>query len=250
MKTKVYGRIIYKTEVKNHFFSQKTFDKYYLIPYDHFYDELEIIKLKEGQGFYFQCTDPDYDHHDNVIIQASQNFFTIYPDLARDVKIIYHKKASLKYDLGLELSAAITCLKSLYQVYEMELNEDEIYSFSVALSSGASFFVGQKPLILRSDRSRLYRMPKRALPRFSYNIIPVEGIKISEDQVKLRFNHNAHYYQQNSIPHFNDQLVNDYELAIYDVYPELLEQYSRLTKKYLDVMVTGFGDAFIAMKKE
>lgn len=247
MQINCYGRIIY--QIKSYYHGLWPFGKVYfklwLKPY---FDNFDIITIeKSDNGVELTCNDDEYQRNNNGIIKAVNHFFTLNNELKQNIDISLQKNGPPYSGLEYSSSHAVNTFILLHRFYKVNMNDEDLYAFASLISYEASIFVKNEPIIVNTHNFRFKRPHPNFLPE-KYEVI-LTKVVVDEKLVVEKYLNNCNYYRkQNNINHANIYR-NTVEMACYDSYDGLHKQYNELLKKgYVDVLLVGFGEAFLCWK--
>lgn len=216
-----------------------------------FYDILEITKSNMFE-FIQSGINVDVSVEDNLCTKAFKLLKSHY-DIS-NVRIHIRKQIPMGAGLGGGSSDAVTVLKSLVQLFELEVAKDELLNLSTQLGSDCPFFV-DGGMQLASGRGEILNKFKLDIsPCFLVLINP--GIHISTQEAYSSISCASKLTSikdilSQPISTWENKLVNDFESSIFEKHPAIKD----VKKELYDLgavyaSMSGSGSSVFAFFKE
>lgn len=170
------------------------------------------------------------------------------------VKIFLEKTSPVGAGLGGGSADAAFTLKMLNEICSLGLDEDRLAGYAARLGSDCAFFIYNRPMI-GEGRGEILTEYSLDLEGLDLQVLTPEGVAVStadayrgirpsEPEVSLREALSRPVYQ------WKDCLVNDFEVTVFDKYPEL----AAIKKSLYDsgavyASMSGSGSALFALYK-
>lgn len=170
------------------------------------------------------------------------------------VKIFLEKTSPVGAGLGGGSADAAFTLKMLNEICSLGLDEDRLAGYAARLGSDCAFFIYNRPMI-GEGRGEILTEYSLDLEGLDLQVLTPEGVAVStadayrgirpsEPEVSLR------EALSRPVDQWKDCLVNDFEVAVFDKYPEL----AAIKKSLYDsgavyASMSGSGSALFALYK-
>ncbi|GEO07922.1 4-(cytidine 5'-diphospho)-2-C-methyl-D-erythritol kinase [Segetibacter aerophilus] len=206
-------------------------------------DALEIIP---SQDFSFQTTGLPVNGaiDDNLCVKAYHLLKKDFPDLPA-VTIHLHKAIPMGAGLGGGSADGAFMLNMLNKHFQLQLSEEKLISYALQLGSDCPFFIINKPCFATGRGENLTRVE---LDLASYKIVLVNpGIHVSTKEAFARLTparplKSVSEIIKQPIPTWKNELVNDFEKTVFDLYPAIKNLKEQLYEKgALYASMTGSG---------
>lgn len=216
-----------------------------------FYDALEAI---EDNRFSFESTGiPCGDVADNLCVKAFHLLKKDFPHLPH-VKMHLHKVIPAGGGLGGGSADGAFTLKLLNEKFEMGLSEEKLCEYALQLGSDCPFFIINHPCFASGRGEILTEIP---LSLKGYSLLMImpgihistkkifQGIQISNSDVSI-----AEVIRL-PIGEWKQQLKNDFEPVVFEMYPELEKIKTQLYHSgAIYAAMTGTGSSVYGIFKE
>lgn len=170
------------------------------------------------------------------------------------VKIFLEKTSPVGAGLGGGSADAAFTLKMLNEICSLGLDEDRLAGYAARLGSDCAFFIYNRPMI-GEGRGEILTEYSLDLEGLDLQVLTPEGVAVStadayrgirpsEPEVSLR------EVLSRPVDQWKDCLVNDFEVTVFDKYPEL----AAIKKSLYDsgavyASMSGSGSALFALYK-
>ena len=248
MKINSYGKIDLKLKVTKNYFNTNFKTSSLSVPFFDNYDILSIDKKIDENEPLFIDDSNKLDRINNSIIETKEYFFkeNKYLNLDKNIKINLKKNIPIGSGLGMRISNAISTYKLLYNYYNIPINSLNFKKFANNYGIFGSFFIYLKPVQI-SNKGELKFLDKNVFDlKNKIKLITNSDIIIDKEKVLKQYKKHYKYYKKNTKNHAN--FYNNYELACYDVYPELYKRFLNLKKEYKYIIILNIGSSFICIK--
>ncbi|MEP6595688.1 MAG: 4-(cytidine 5'-diphospho)-2-C-methyl-D-erythritol kinase [Ginsengibacter sp.] len=187
-----------------------------------FFDTLEIISTSGKNEFTFSGLPVINDQH-NLCIKAYDLLKKDFPELPF-IKLHLHKAIPAGAGLGGGSADGVFTLKMLNDKFLLGLSKAQLKDYALQLGSDCPFFLYNQPC---SATKRGEQLEPINLNLSSYKILLVNpGIHIDTSWAFLQIKPGK---QKNSIKEtitqpvktWNEQLINDFEIPVFESYPEI-----------------------------
>lgn len=189
-----------------------------------FYDVLEIIQSEDkstsftGSGLAIEVTG-----NDNLCIKAYELFKKDFPDLPA-LKIHLHKAIPSGAGLGGGSADAAFTLSLLNKKFNLNVSTGELINYALQLGSDCPFFIINKPCFA-TGKGEILEPIQTDLPAYNFVIIN-PGIHVSTAKVFTRVTpavpaKSVKEIIQQPVETWKDELINDFEITVFDQYPEI-----------------------------
>jgi 4-diphosphocytidyl-2-C-methyl-D-erythritol kinase len=196
-------------------------------------DEIEI-SLTHGEGITLSCSDPELPRGEgNLAFKAAELILSRTKRMA-GIKITINKKIPLSSGLGGGSSNAASVLIALNQMLELHLSSEQMMDMGKRLGADVPFFLFGETALATGIGEKLTAMVIQ--PRL-YLVLVNPGIPISTAFAYQRLNRELTNRKNDTIniptkidelPDLISLLSNDFEEAIFHLYPEIKEIKERL----------------------
>lgn len=182
-------------------------------------DVLEVIESTEDS---FTTTGLEIPGSGNLILQAKELFEKTFP--LPSLAFHLHKNIPMGAGLGGGSSDAAFALKIFRDVYYPAVSDDELEKYCAQLGSDCAFFV-RGGLQLASGRGEVLKPISINFSGYSIYLVNL-GIHISTQQAYSLITPDADRLSvaeilQKPISFWKDELVNDFEVSAFQLYPAL-----------------------------
>ncbi len=185
----------------------------------------DIITFEKSDKLSFNSNIKELQYDNNLIIKAIK----LIEDFIKDkinVSIFLEKNIPIGAGLGGGSSNASTTLKSINELYNLNLDNEILFELAIQLGSDVPFFLNPIPSFAKSRGEEIYPI------KFEINkpiLIVNPGINISTKWAYENINPNFplfHLSVLNNIKIENyselkDKVVNDFEEIVFQFYPEI-----------------------------
>ncbi|MBI3509196.1 MAG: 4-(cytidine 5'-diphospho)-2-C-methyl-D-erythritol kinase [Bacteroidetes bacterium] len=180
------------------------------------------------------------------------------------VKIHLHKNIPSGAGLGGGSSDAVSVLKMLNEIYDLNLSWGELHHYAKQLGSDCSFFVTNKPVFaqgkgddLEGIQFSMKARPGEAVGRGKFIVIvhPPAHVSTAEAYAGMTPRKSeispAKIITEMPIEKWKDVLVNDFEKTIFKKYPEIEKLKMRLYEKgAIYASMSGSGSAVFGISEK
>ena len=198
-----------------------------LYPITHFQDELTISSSgKEGCEFHLEGRKLDGKPEDNLVVRAYQALKASIPDLP-GASIHLKKQIPAGAGLGGGSSDAAFTLRGLKELFELEIEEDELEKIAANLGADVPFFLYDDPLFAEGIGTELSRFPIDLPYRIELVSPEIHSSTIGAykalDIAKLRPGRSLKPVLEGSVDLWREHLDNDLESVVFDLHPRIKE---------------------------
>jgi 4-diphosphocytidyl-2-C-methyl-D-erythritol kinase len=191
-------------------------------------DLFDVLIFEHANQFEFQCdSDLVPGDHSNLVVKA-KNILEEVTGKTIKVKIELQKKIPSQAGLGGGSSDAAAALISLNEMFQLNLNHDQLINLSLQLGSDVPFFIRSKPAI-GSSRGEILDYVDLEINEPILIVNP--GINISTKEAFRNISPQNFQFDLHSI--INDgklnyniigrEIKNDFENYVFKKYPEIEE---------------------------
>ena len=195
-------------------------------------DSLEIIRAKENttdvifsqSGFAI-----DGKAEDNLCIKAYHLLKKDFPQLPA-VQMHLHKTVPMGAGLGGGSADAAFTLKLLNEKFHLNLSDEQLINYSLTLGSDCPFFIINKPCFANGRGERLEPVDNSLTNH--YLVLINTGIHINtgwaftqlrNEPAENRLSKNLYQQIQQPIQNWRNTIVNDFEIPVFALHPQLKE---------------------------
>ena len=195
-------------------------------------DSLEIIRAKENttdvifsqSGFAI-----DGKAEDNLCIKAYHLLKKDFPQLPA-VQMHLHKTVPMGAGLGGGSADAAFTLKLLNEKFHLNLSDEQLINYSLTLGSDCPFFIINKPCFANGRGEKLE--PVDISLTNHYLVLINTGIHINtgwafaqlrNEPAENRLSKNLYQQIQQPIQNWRNTIVNDFEIPVFALHPQLKE---------------------------
>lgn len=204
----------------------------------------DILEVKAASKFSCRTTG-NYiiTERDNL---CSKAFFMLHQDFnIPNVTIHLHKQIPVGSGLGGGSSDAVFTLKALNDIFNLELDKNQLYYYASKLGADCPFFMQNIPQYAQGIGDELFSLDLNLDEyeiRFIHSKIHISS-SMSYKNIKVRnFKNNLKELIQKPIVLWRDNIINDFEYFAFKIHPELLEYKNQLYKEgAIYASLTGSG---------
>jgi 4-diphosphocytidyl-2-C-methyl-D-erythritol kinase len=206
-------------------------------------DALEVIAGKE---FTFQLTGLPVDdiHDNNLCVKAYHLLKKNFPDLPA-VSVHLHKAIPMGAGLGGGSADGAFMLAMLNKQFQLHLSEEKLMLYALQLGSDCPFFIINQPCFATGRGENLTRVELDLSP---YKIVLINpGLHVSTKDAFARLTpatpiQSIRKIIQQPIVTWKNELVNDFEKTVFELYPAVETIKERLYEKgAVYASMTGSG---------
>ncbi len=140
------------------------------------------------------------------------------------VKIILHKNVPVGTGLGAGSSNAAFTIKSLNELFDLNLSEDEQISIASVLGADCAFFIKNKPVFATEKGDKFSDINISLKNYYLLICLPKVSVKTAEaykNCLPKKPEKNISEILKTEIHHWKNYLVNDFENTVFLKYPDL-----------------------------
>lgn len=190
-----------------------------------FYDVLEIIQSSNSNSPYelfLSGITIEGNAENNLCVKAYQLLKKDFPKLPA-IKIYLHKTIPAGAGLGGGSADGAITLRLINDKFNLNLSQQKLIDYALTLGSDCPFFIINKPCFAQNRGELLQPVD---LNLSGYKLILINpGIHINTGwaftQVKFSNNKNIKTIIQQSVETWKELLTNDFELPVFQKYPEI-----------------------------
>lgn len=222
------------------------------------YDVLEIVESSELKMFQYGIEYPG-DAMDNLCVKAYKLLQKEYN--IPQVEIHLYKKIPVGAGLGGGSSDAAFTLKGLNEMFNLSLPDKKLWEYASMLGSDCPFFIYNKPM-LGTGRGEIleaveiadlsnYRIELVYPPYFVSTADAYRGIvsrKVRSERGEIFNDKPLVELLNNPVETWKDNVVNDFEITVFDKIPQLADYKEELYKRgAVYASMSGSGSAMFGI---
>lgn len=240
------------------FIKGKRADGYHLLetllyPVFDLQDELWISEGGQGCEFEIEGIELEGDLQDNLCVRAWKALQVLVPDLP-GVKIKLSKRIPAGAGLGGGSSDAAFVLRGLQELFSLDIDARQLHEVAATLGADVPFFLSDVPQLATGTGTDLMPFPialpgvLRVFPQSihsstitAYKALDYTQCDSTRDLRKVLATPNK----------WKDELVNDLEIPVFQLYPELQSLKDQLYQQgAIYAAMSGSGSAMLAIFEE
>lgn len=197
-----------------------------------FCDVLEIVRASKDTSLHVSGLDVHSDAKDNLCMKAykllKENFDSVGP-----VAIHLLKNIPIGSGLGGGSSNAVHTLKILNNLFDLQLSNDTLTDMARELGSDCAFFVENKPL-LAYEKGDVFEDVSLSLKGY-YIVVVVPPVSVHTAMAYSKVGTQKNRESLKNImalpiESWQDELYNDFEYPIFEMYPDIRKVKEKLYK--------------------
>ena len=169
------------------------------------------------------------------------------------VHIHLHKVIPTGAGLGGGSSDAAETIKLINKLFELKLNNEELEEIASEIGSDCAFFIKNKPVLARG-RGNIFLTSEIDLSKYKIVIVkPPVAVSTAEAYQKIAPNEADSLTEIIKLKpeYWKDKLINDFELPVFKMYPEIAEIKNKLYEPgAVYASMSGSGSAVYALFKK
>ncbi|MEX2513481.1 MAG: 4-(cytidine 5'-diphospho)-2-C-methyl-D-erythritol kinase [Cyclobacteriaceae bacterium] len=214
-------------------------------------DALEILPSNHF-SFNYSGIDIPGSKSDNLILQAYELLKKDFPNLP-PVAVHLHKAIPIGAGLGGGSSDAAFSLKLMNQLFELELDDQELESYAGQVGSDCPFFIQNQPKLVGGRGEQLSSCEVDLMGKWLYLVHPNQHISTKEAYAgvkpKIPVEELRTILSEKEL--WKNRLVNDFEESVFKIIPKI-EEIKRLFYKQgaFYAAMSGSGSAVYGLFDE
>ncbi len=189
-------------------------------------DLYDVLTFEPSDRFEFFCDSESAPKDDSNLVVKANDLLNMTTGSTLNVRITLEKRIPSQAGLGGGSSDAAATLKSLNELFRLELNHQQLMDLALQLGSDVPFFIGSSPSIGESRGEILHKINLHIeepilIVNPMINISTKEAFQnISGHSIVLEYNNfvsNGHL----NYAKIREEVQNDFEDFVFGKYPEI-----------------------------
>lgn len=219
-------------------------------------DEIEITEIPEDKVV-VDTSRPELNGRNNLAFKVATYLKKAY-NIKTGVKIYITKNIPVGGGLGGGSSDAAATLRALNELWNLNLSDDELYKWSLKFGSDTPYCFYQYPAVVRGVGELIEPIN---IDISKYNIsLYTPKVNVPTGQVfknlcnsnKYSLDEAISYLQSGDYKTFVKGLKNDLQDTVFEMYPEIKNQYELLKKAYGEdgLFMSGSGSTIVRISEK